>query len=580
MNKHLPGLSRLAAAGLLMGALAAALPAWAADPISVKLTGADHASYLYYPKEDAKLELLAQNTTDSPQTLAGSVEFVALTPDGEKPFEVLSVTPIVETTLQARQAVKLPIEANFGSPGRYEIRWQGKKAESASGLELDCIFPPRVGQSPHWVSMVPAPAKKISGYLADYVVRTSVNQFVVEVDFPAAVKGREHDGAVLKDIAAAKAQAFICINLREGVRANQAASLQALIANVLSQVDPGVVRGVVLIPPSGNAAELMGMYRPCYLATYEAVKKKDKDIAMLGAGSAQATTALLLTPDDKGTELRAYVDAMASSGSPADVAMAREAIGPEGMVAVLPVSEAHMPSAVLLSEGVNLVPVMDNDRGVLEHLFGGTALFERLHPGYQPYVGVFQGDGYSVAAIAGPGAGTPEDTNWENLPQPRGATMEVADENHEMRLVDEAGRAVKAHVGDVWKIPLDSHVRYLIQGGTAEDQAALLRAADSTNLPFVDVGVLDVIPTPGAKRYGDLRVKIRNARPFEVSGTLKVSTPAGETLVSRTFVPISTGKWIEALLPLDKPLATDEIIIEATGKYGTQKQRLKVPAVK
>lgn len=574
MNNKQLWMSRVA----LMSALLSVSPIWAADPIGVQLVSADHPSYLYYSKEDAKFELIAQNLTDSPQTLAGKVEFVALTPDGDKPVEVLSITPIVETTLPARQAVKLPIEATFAGPGRYEIRWQGKKVESAAGLDIDCIFPPRVGPSPRWLSRVPEPAQKISGYLPDYVVRTSVNQFVVDAEFPVAAQGR--DGAILKDIANSKAQAIVCVNLREGVKANQAAALHTYISGLLSQVNPGTVRGIVVLPPPGNAPADLGTYRAFYLATYDAAKKKDKSIAMLGAGSAQATTVLLLTPDEKGTELRSYTDGVVSSGAPSDVAMAREAVGPEGFVVVLPQSASHMPSAVLLSEGVNLVPVIDGDRGVLEHLFGGTALFERLHPGYHPYIGVFQGDGYSVAAIAGPGAGTPEDVTWKNLPVAQGATMEVADENQEMRLVDINGRPVDARKGAVWQIPLDGRVRYLIQGGTAEEQAALLRTAVASKLAIVDVEVIDIVLTPAAKRYGDLRVKIYNARPFEVSGSLKVMTPKGDVLVTRNFVPISEGKYIEALLPIDKPLTTDELIVEVTGRYGSLKQKLKVPPVK
>jgi len=132
----------------------------------------------------------------------------------------------------------------------------------------------------------------------------------------------------------------------------------------------------------------------------------------------------------------------------------------------------------------------------------------------------------------------------------------------------------------MWKIPLDGKIRYLIQVSTADEQAALLRTAEVGKLAFVDVQLIDVLLTPTAKRYGDLHVKIRNARPYEVSGSLKVTTPAGETLVTRSFVPISEGKYIEAFLPIEKPLTVDELIVEATGKYGTQKQRLKVPAEK
>ncbi len=552
----------------------------AAEPITMRVIGADHPSCIYYPRDEAKFEILAQNVTDSPQTLAGKIELVALTPDADKPYEVLSTTPIVETTLPARQAVKMSIPGVFGKPGRHELRWSGKKIDLPAGLELESIFPPRKSEVTRWVSHLPDAVAIVPGFLADYVAQTGVNPFVYDLEFPGNARAQEQEFSnIIKQVSAAKAQVILNLRIKDGVSVQQAVSLHNLLVMLLNHADVAALRGAVL-NPSKHATQNAEYYRAFYLAVYDTLKRKDKGILMMGAGSAQATAALLLKNNDKDTDLRPYIDAVISSGAPADVALARQIVGPEGSVAVLPDAEARMPSAILLGQGVNIVPVVEHDKGVIEQLLGGAALFERMHPGYHPYVGVFQGDGYSVAAIAGPGAGTPEDLEWANLPSVPGAVMEVADENFEMRLVDEAGQPVNARIGDVWKIPLDGKIRYLLQGGSSEEQAALLRTAATDKLPIVDVQVLELIAPQDDKRFGALRIKISNARPYEVSGTLKIYDAKNTLLATRSFIPISAGKWVESQIPLEKILVDNTVVVEISSRFSTYKQRLKIPETK
>lgn len=589
---------------------AAPLPA---PGLRMQLAQADHPSGVYYAKEDAKFSLLVDNPGDAPAVLDGQLEFGA-TPVGAAPFKALAITPITAASVGPRQRVRLTVAATFGGPGAYEVRWRQKPVELPGGLALRCIFPPRaIGTATPWIASVSRAAATTPGYLADFKTRTGIGWLVLEDPWPTAEEsGQPRFGGALAltagelDTLLAEAHnSGVQIVLRVSLAAdapNGPAQVYALHEHIVRLLKAGAVRAIVVQPHIGPGAraETISAYASFYLAVYDAAKKHDKTIQMLGAGSTTLTEAFLLTKPKNGSGLQAYVDAIAAMPLAPELWRVHTA-GPRWQnrpiwMLPLPPGNAEMPRvspALLLAENVRTVPVPDDDRGTTAHLFGGAVFFQRVRTDLPVNVLVFQGTDYAVAAICGLGAGSPADMEWPGLstlvvtPQ-HPPTLEVADANDEFRMVDEAGNAVDCRFGDIVQAPLDARVRYLLSSDPADDMVALLRTSPLNNGPLA---AARVIGWNAARDSGvaEVKVSVRNAASDDLTGTLRLLLPApagggapeaasAAVVAEKNVSNIAPGQaveWIAALTGMEKRPA--EILVEVASERMTQRFIVAVP---
>src|SRR5262249_52849324 len=141
-------------------------------------------------------------------------------------------------------------------------------------------------------------------------------------------------------------------------------------------------------------------------------------ILLLGAGTAADTSALV------GADLHHYLDALAvTSSGPASAALKQLPLW-----LLPPLGANTCPPAVGLAQNAAVVTVSppELDHGVTAHLLNDTVLFQPVRlvstadaPIQFPFVAVFQGDGYAVAAIAGLSAGTDLDADLPGLARAR-----------------------------------------------------------------------------------------------------------------------------------------------------------------
>ena len=595
---------------------AATLPA--AEPahaLRMMWTGADHASGIYYAREEGKISLIVENTNAAAEQLAGQVEF-GVRPAGKEGaagvvWKPLVVTPITSMEVGAKQRAKLEVAVTFGGPGTYELRWSGRPVISANGIELECIFPPRGAEGADkkmgtpWVAPAPMGAGTVAGLLADYGKRTGIRRVVLEDLWPTPVVGREaifvgplalnarQLDDLFADAAAGGVDVIVRVELGGAGNAEQATALHQHIA-ALAGHGKGTIKAIVVEPgeaaagrPGADAvARAESAYRSLYLATYDAAKKADKNIALAGAGSIRQTTALLWARGAGGVDMAAYVDTWVADGTLADLTHLAELgdkVKPRPLW-VLP-GVGQMSPAALLAEGVKVVPVWRGDgttvavgdRGVTAHLFGGAALFERVRPELPPYIAVFQGDGYAVAAVAGLGAGTAVDKAWPGLAG-TGGTLALLDDGGDMRVVDEAGQDVDCRVGDALNVPLDRRTRYVLQAGNAEDLSAVVRTAIIKGLPALEVAVTEVAPVAGAG--GGVKVKLRNATVDDVGGVVRVlaltADEANGNVVGQQDLPaLASGKAAEVVVAVGGRKAGERWVVEVETKKGVQRLDVK-----
>jgi hypothetical protein len=365
----------------------------------------------------------------------------------------------------------------------------------------------------------------------------------------------------------------------------------------------GALRALVIAPDPRTAETPEGAvsYRAFYLAGYEAAKAENKNLLMLGAGTAQATRNLLFSHN-----LAPYLDAIAVTDASVQPALLNDA--PKRPLWVLPPStpdpwRAFPPTppaaALALPAAVSPLPSPEIDRGVNAHLLGGAVLFQRVHlavaaatqeadaagtaPSNElPYIAVFQGDGYAVAAIAGFSAGTAIDALYPELARTRSAVellmpsskpahpnLEIGDDTHSMRVVDSEGTPVDCRVGDSLFVPAGDKIIYVLQAGNADELAGPLRPAILNRFPMVSLQAHRASPEI-------LSVRLINIRPREIGGTLRILVPPAapgdqpRLLAEKDFPPISPGKRVElplelpptlpdTQLPLDRPLIAEVI---------------------
>jgi len=242
------------------------------------------------------------------------------------------------------------------------------------------------------------------------------------------------------------------------------------------------------------------------------------------------------------------------------------------------------PPAAALALGAAVVPVPPPgiDRGVTAHLLGGAVLYQRVRlalasdPTTQPaetpegltpfnelpFIAVFQGDGYALAAIAGLSAGTAIDATYPELArtrtvvspvspsqEPAYPNLEIGDDTHTMRVVDGEGSPVECRVGDSLFVPAADKMNYVLQGGAADELAGSLRASVLNHFPLVTIRA--------AQADGGITLRLTNIRPREAGGTVRLFTPPGATneqptlLAEKALVPITPGRTLE--VPLDIP---------------------------
>ena len=495
------------------------------------------------------------------------------------------------------------------------------------GLEVRCIFPPRdlaptpetrpvtgeelpadggagkvkVNKSPGlWVMRLPRAAMLVPGYLADFSARTGISRFVLEDRWPVAFTDAEGNSVpgwpvdwsdteletLLAQVRAAKVRLIIRVAIPPSVVANPArltalhAHIAALLRAAGQQVEGIVVTmpGIPLPPGPGELAPRVSAVS-FYLAIYDAAKKQDRNIVMLGLGSVTQTGEILYRHEAGQPDLTPYVDALAITQgfgelwqlnqaiAPADGTKSRTGSWPQKPILILPhpphefgtgagpAREVFESPALALAQGsvaglvggLKAVPVPDFDRGVTVHLFGQSVFYQRLRPDLPPFLAVFQGNGYAVAAIAGLGAGTPNDMEWPWLETQSRGDLEVPDDSDELRVVDEVGNPVDCRRGDLLRIPLDHRVRYLLQPtGSAEDLLATLRSSEVRGLTALEVRFVDLRPADAATgTSAQLKLQLRNATSASFLGDLRVYLPRPPTATEAAEAkPILLGQGI------------------------------------
>jgi hypothetical protein len=474
---------------------------------------------------------------------------------------------------------------------------------------LQCIFAPRTTQDSPWLAPLPPAAVWTPGYLADFIRQTTVRRFLIDerfafdsasgigLGFGASLSGpglaAESSTGLRRGLSAVQIDAF----LTEAARAK--ASLVLRLSVPLTAPDPrtlaafkkyvsdalgrshSALNALAITPespaPAEPSASQRGAFQTYYLAAYAAAKRADKNIAMLGAGSAKMTGLLL------GDDLRSYLDALAASDAAGDAVsaqafLARGAPGkPRLPLWILPPRgefAAPIPPAAALATGATVVPIPapEADHGVTAHLLNGTVFIQRIHlatlspdaPSPLPFIALFQGDGYSLAAIAGPSAGTELDAALPGLARgrtqvepgrgadgsdgakdqrPRYPNIEVSDDTRAMRVVDAQGDPVECRYGDSLFAPAEDKVVYLLQAGRADDLAGSLRPSRPNRLPMFEISVrID----PDAPKFS---VDLENIALSELSGSVRVLLPArdnaaGLSLGDKELPALAPGKHV------------------------------------
>jgi hypothetical protein len=561
---------------------------------------ADHPSGVYYAKSDGKFTIAVENPTADPLLLKGTVAF-GTRGETAADFKALSLTPITGTTLAPGQRATLSIAVAFAATGAYELRWidgaDSTTIENSAGVKLECIFAPRTGggETP-WLTVLPKQAALVSGYLTDLATQTTVRRYLLDERFAfdvahnvglAAGAGlgvsTEQVDSLFVEAMKAKAGIVLRVSVPVGDANPQlVAAFHQYIEDAVRR--GGAITGIAIVPEGGSAsawtAQERAVYRCFYLAGYEAAKGRDKGILLLGAGAAEATRDLLAGNGED--DLRVYVDAIAVTDASRQPAIAAQIS--KAPVWVLPPRVADpwalgaaAPAAVALGEGAAIaaVPPPGIDHGATEHLLGGAVMFQKLQPGAGwtlPYVVAFQGDGYSIAAVAGLSAGTPLDAMYPGLASTRTVVapateddkppypnLEVEDEPGSMRAVDAAGAPIDCRDGDTLYVPAADHVAYVLAGGSAEDMMSLLRVATPNRLPVMEVSAT---ATSGAL----VTVRLMNISTNEVGGTVRLLTPANAgrertILAEKDFMPIAVGKALEVPMELTAELPKEGMLV-------------------
>jgi hypothetical protein len=581
----------------------ASLPA---DKLRLTWDAPDHASGIYYVKDDGTVTVLVDCPGPEAAELSGEILFGSSTggPEEDGGFKALSVTPITAARIRSGQRAKIPLNLSFGAAGTYELRWRrGGRTQTipsdTPGWNLECIFAPRgtieedapKNPSTPWVTTLPRAAARHPGYLADYVQRTTVRRFVIDERFAfdpekniglgfgastgASVK--EIDG-LLSQAAAAKVKFILRVTVPGASEtatadARTIAAFREYVADAVRR-GKGTLAALAIVPDAEATAAEIRQFRACYLAGNETAKRADKNIALLGAGSA------VLSKEWLGeANLAMYVDAMAIADAAREPPAARTLLArAKKPLDLLPPRRGGTwaPAAAGLAAGAAMVPVPppEVDHGVTAHLLGGATLMQRLRVTVPtadptapdstdiPFVAVFQGDGYAVAAIAGFGAGTDLDGLYPGLTRgrtqveaartedaPAGPTLCIGDDTRTMRVVDSAGAPVDCRVGDSLFVPAEDEVFYVLQGGSAADLAGSLRVASGNALPAFEIGVI-----PGAD---GLTIRLHNITTRELGGQLRLirvgSSPDASpaTLAESDFGPLGPGKTSD--VPLELP---------------------------
>ncbi|HVS71195.1 MAG TPA: hypothetical protein VHQ47_08070, partial [Phycisphaerae bacterium] len=283
---------------------------------------------------------------------------------------------------------------------------------------------------------------------------------------------------------------------------------------------------------------------------------------------------------------------------------------------------ADTPAAAALAIGAAMVPLPApaDDRGATAHLLGNARFYQLIHPAAAripdappdlpplPFVAVFQADQFSVAAIAGPGAGTPLDRAYPTLAagktviipasdpdqdDPPYANLRLPDDAAALRAVDAAGAPIDCRVGDYLYVPAAEKLVYVLAGGAggnAEELAALLRPATANRLPAFDFS-LAIPPDIAHTGEGGLTLRLTNISPNPLPGTLRLfrmppattqpaasqlaAPPKPELLTSRPFDTLPPGKTLNTFLdagPSIRPGQT--LLLEITTPTLTQRTAL------
>jgi len=655
----------LAHCSLFAALFAGAAPALAQDPpdappprpaLRVYWTDADHPSGIYHVKSTATLTIMAENPTGEPQDLAGQIEFGPVEPpsspeppgaNAPEPLPAakpLSVTPIKPITLAAGAAARIPLTLAFTGAGVYQLILKSQTTAtpitSAAGSPLQCIFAPRAlgarGDISPWITPLPPAAPRSPGYLADFMNQTSIRRFLIDERFAAdpdrgialgfgASLGRSEDtpeisaraiDQFLREAAKSRAQLVLRVTVPVSPPASGKPGDDALTESLFERYingalthSNGSLTAIAIVPDGPVPDNRREFFRRLYLAAYQAGKHIDRNLILLGAGSASDTRDLLVA--GPGPSLGSYVDALALSSAAEDPAIARASPGapddrPPPLWILPPATSTRWPPPpAALAAGAVVVPVPppEVDRGATAQLLNGSVFLERIDvasdlpatpatdtapsaarsvpSASSPFIALFQGDGYALAALAGPSAGTPLDALLPGLAQARTQiepvstaipppfpNLAVDDDSHSMRALDAAGNVLDCRKGDTLYLPIDNGMIYLIEGGSAEDLAGSLRPARRNYFPAFEVRAL--------RDASGVHITLRNISAHDVAGKIRILHPTPPQPDSPQPIAILAESPFGALAPeksLDIPLPApadsavapgDTLVIEAT----------------
>jgi hypothetical protein len=599
--------------------------------VVVSWTAVDHPSAIYHAKENARLRVTFDNLTGDPFAISGEILF-GPRPAPQQPFQPLAAIPMTRSTLAPGDRAQIPVDVTFGGAGTYELRLRGVApgkpdasiaagpAAASATMSLECIFAPRVpalrDDSP-WITTLPHSSLFVSGFLGDYISQTSVHRFLIDERFSfdsraniglgfgaswatsvtagAAAEGGRAGGAIttrdidalLEELLRAKAALTLRVSVPTIAPDERTlAGFRAYLVDALHR-SHGALRAIVIAPDTSESLSpaQRAAFRSYYLAGYEAAKRQDRNLLLLGAGSAQATLQTL-------ADLTAYIDAFAitdAASQPAQIrALENEARRKPLWILPPPIPNPWplVPAPATLAQGAAVVPLPPPqvDRGVSAHLLGSAVLFQRIHlavpnanpadppPASElPYIVVVQGDRYALAAVAGLSANSPIDALFPALAhtrtivdpvrpdgKPPYPSLEVGDDTHSMRVVDGQGNPVDCRIGgggDSIFVPAADQFTYILQAGSADELAGSLRPSTPNRLPAAEITVVRTRAGEGP----ELLLKVRNITSGDLAGKLRLIVPGASPstpprLLAQTDVAtIPPGKILELPLDLGNP---------------------------
>ncbi len=567
---------------------------------------------------------------------------------------------IKPTPVAAGRELKIALPVNFRHSGRYELQWQFRHAIRPIFGPVLAIHPPHGAALPEidsqWIANVPAAffQPKSADCIQDYIRQTGIRRFLLNIDFgkkPSADtdrRPREIPGLIrlMQTIRRQGGYTIIRLNIIAGAAGGDFPAKPALKRWLMGNILPatGAVQAVVVNPVGFSVRsrhELAGRAVP--LAAEQLLFRRITEILHSYAPNVQVVPELKKLGGDAYCPLSPHIfNSAASRGSGPTVAItdapgwlafmyfsARFPSPPTLWVlpqlhynstAVIHLHRGRVRPGNRLSPlmalvaGATVVPVHAGLRfGAMADLLGGAVAFATVHSRLPPEIAVFQGNGRSVAIVAGLGAGSLHDALWRYWTKERikwrrrgqlagnkwhilrpgrfpAGEMTVYDPEDVMQSFDASGRRRPTPFPGEQHIPLDSHFYFLTATASARNLVASLRTAEIHGYPLAFVAatcrherrgaaagslpgaspakaLASVARTARGAGYSEggktllVYVRIRNAAVGHLRGSVRIAIAAnhaGRTSVSgltrthilREQIDLPSGQFEQWVIPV------------------------------